>query len=121
MGKNHRYNIRLDPHIPEHMEVERLFQEAARGGIRELIVDAVLSYSAGDHIRMDKADVQEIVQSTVRSTLEALDIQPGHGADTAPKQEQASRTEKLSEEVKKEPVDPDVADLVNSGLRGFDL
>lgn len=120
MGKDHRYTIRLDPNIPNHMKVGEIFDsmKGSRGNIRALIVDAVLAYTSGKAFPGVQGCAN--LRDTVRAVLDELGIKPGDTVVVTGTSE-ALKTEApgASEKEKMEPVDPDLADLVDSGLRGF--
>lgn len=120
MGKDHRYTIRLDPNIPNHMKVGEIFDgmKGSRGDIRALIVDAVLAYTSGKTFSSVQGSAN--LRNTVRAVLDELGIKSGDtvvvtGTPEASESEMpdASKKEKI------EPVDQDLADLVDSSLRGF--
>lgn len=120
MGKDHRYTIRLDPNIPNHIKVGEIFDsmKGSRGDIRALIVDAVLAYTSGKTFSGVQGSAN--LRDTVRAVLDELGIKPGDMVVvTGTPEVLKTETPGVSEKEKIEPVDRDLADLVDSNLRGF--
>lgn len=74
MGKDFRFNIKLNPDNAEHMQVARILDGLGRGAKRQLIVDAILAYTASDGKENMNIDaMRETIRTMIDEELNSRD------------------------------------------------
>lgn len=71
LGKDYRYNIKLNPNNAEHMRVAQILDNLGRGEMRQLIVNAVLAYTMkSTDGQIDAAYDMDTMRTTIYAMVE---------------------------------------------------
>lgn len=75
--KQYRFSIALNSKLPKHIAVAKILNDIGRGGISQLIVDAVWEYHHLDALKLNIPETEQtdrLNEDDIRNLVSSLDM-----------------------------------------------